>query len=1194
MTARGRQTKIPRKTNPKGVERMILKSITMQGFKSFADKTTIELDGNVCAIVGPNGSGKSNISDAILWVLGEQSAKTLRGSKMEDVIFTGTPKRNPSGFAEVTLILDNRTRLLPVEYAEVTFTRRVYRSGEGEYFINKTPCRLKDIHEMLMDTGMGRDGYSIIGQGKIDGILYANPEDRRSMFEEASGISKYKYRKAEATRKLEKTMDNLVRIGDIVLELEAQIGPLAEQSEKAQKFLALSEELKALEVTAFVNSIEKNRAAYEKAKKNYEDAGAAFNEEKAKSEANERAIEAYYEEKKMFDSKIESIRSEASALLVEIARQESNISMKKSARENLEANTSRLKEEIDALNKENEQGSIDAAQAKLLDAKAHKEALMRELNDLVTEPLREKADLLSAQTAKQATAVDVLAVQIEGKIGRLESFDVLVDDQSKRLTALEQEEQALKGDVQKEEEALSALFDMKQKEDEERSHFDSEKARLSDRFAALNRDDETLKQRYNEENRAMQEERSRLKFLEELEREMDGYSGAVKSVLENKSLQGICGVISELISVEAKYIPAVEAALGGSMQNIVTETERHSRAAIDYLKERGKGRATFLPLNILKERSLETMSHEGFLGSVADVVSSADKIRPAVLNLLGNVALCDTFEHAIGLYKKQNGRVKIVTLSGEYVNAGGAVTGGSMSRVRGLLSRKKEIETLRASSREKALSVRKTELSIEKNADAIFTLRAEAQKLTEAMEKNQRAHAETLSKIEIIKNRLEDKKQRLSEMGDSKKELLYGLENRDKAKAELQEAIAASEAELASAKDELKAMTKRLEEAKETLEQTNQARLEKTMAINNAAKDMELYSSALAAARAGADSRNRLAEAKAKDIGRLKLEIEANEKETMALYRDIEALKKKHEEKGEELEAHKDDFARRDARTAKLREDNKALQEKVIALAQEMTKLSGKMEALEGTVEEEIGKLWEEYELTYSQAVAERDAKGNKSSSSALISRLRREIKELGTINVAAIEDYKTVSERYEFLSAQKQDMLEAKENLEKIIADMQKVMARQFAEQFEKINESFRETYVALTGGGTANIALAEPSAILESGIDIEIQPPGKKLQNIMLLSGGEKAIAGIALFFAMLSVRPTPFCVLDEIEAALDESNVKRFASFLRNYQKTQFLVITHRRGTMESADMLYGVTMQERGITRLLSLDLNDVEQ
>lgn len=1172
---------------------MILKSITMQGFKSFADKTEIELSGNVCAIVGPNGSGKSNISDAILWVLGEQSAKTLRGSKMEDVIFAGTSKRKPSGFAEVTLTLDNSDKILPVEYSEVAFTRRVYRSGEGEYFINKTPCRLKDIHEMLMDTGMGRDGYSVIGQGKIDRILYANPEDRRSMFEEASGISKYKYRKAEAERKLDRTNENLIRIKDIVAELESQIGPLAEQSEKAQKFLVLSEELKALEVTAFVNAIEKNKSAYDKANNNYNDVKQKFDEAKEESEKNEKAIEAYYEEKKLFDSSLEKIKNEASEIIVEITKKEAETALKDSNIENIQNNVARLEEEISALAKENAENSIEEAEKRVFDAKEKKESLMRELNAMDIAVLREKTDELSKNTAKKASHTDSLAVEIEGKIGRLESFDIIADEQSKRLNSLASEADDTKKELDSVMGEVAALGEQKRACEEQREKLSEIKNEMNSSYASAMAELDRLQEDYNTESKKNSECASRLNFLEELEKDMDGYSGAVKSVIENKSLKGILGVLSELIHVEAKYIPAVEAALGGSMQNIVTETDSDSKAAINYLKSKGRGRATFLPLNMIKVRSLDKMSAPGYLGPVSDFVDSEDKVRPAVLNLLGNVALCDSFDNAAVLYKQQNGKVKIVTLTGEYINSGGAVTGGSMSKIRGLLSRKQEIESLKEEVSLSKEALKKTEKAIDKKNDEISALKSKAEDISVKSEANKNKLSDILYKIEAKDSILKNLEKRYDELNNAKKELVYSLENRDKAKEELKNSIEQAKEELLSEKENLRNLTLELEKAREALEAMNKARIDKTMEINNASKDIEMYFNALCAAREGADSRRALAEAKKLEIEKAGADERRIFEEKKLIGEHIEALKKQHAEKLSELEERKDEFAQRDSNTAKLREDNKAIQDTVISLAQEMTKLQSKIETLGQAVEEDIGKLWEEYELTFSEAAIERDSKG-KTASSAHISKLKKEIKELGTINVAAIEDYKNVSERYEFLSEQKKDMTETKANLEKIITDMQGIMSQQFEEQFEKINENFRETYIALTGGGTANIFLSDPSDVLESGIEIELQPPGKKLQNIMLLSGGEKAIAAIALFFAMLSVRPTPFCVLDEIEAALDESNVQRFASFLRNYEKTQFLVITHRRGTMESADMLYGVTMQEKGVTRLLSLKLSDVEE
>lgn len=1173
---------------------MILKSITMQGFKSFADKTKIELDGNVCAIVGPNGSGKSNISDAILWVLGEQSAKTLRGSKMEDVIFTGTPKRKPSGFAEVTLTLDNTDHILPVDYDEVAFTRRVYRSGEGEYFINKAPCRLKDIHEMLMDTGMGRDGYSIIGQGKIDQILYANPEDRRSMFEEASGISKYKYRKAEAERKLSKTNDNIIRIMDIVAELESQIGPLKEQSEKAQRFLVLSDELKELEVTAFVNSIEKNKAAYDKASVNYSDVKTEFDAAKAQSDENEKAIEEYYAEKKLFDSGLEEIKNKASEIVVEITKKEAEIALKKSIADNIESNIARLSDEIKALSEQGSENSVAEAEKRVFAAKEKKDELIRELNAMNVTELREKTEELSHSTAKKAAYADSLAAAIEGKSGRLESFDIIADEQSKRLNNVTHEADEIGREIEKDEAEIERFTSEREKKEADEKAFLKQKEEMSASYAVIMNELDELKEKYNAESKKSSECASRLKFLTELEKDMDGYSGAVKSVVENKSLKGIRGVLSELIHVEAKYVQAIEAALGGSMQNIVTETDKASHEAIEYLKTKGKGRATFLPLNIIKPRSLEKMSAPGFLGPASDFVKCDESVRPAVLNLLGNVALCDSFGNAVELYKKQNGKVKIVTVSGEYINSGGAVTGGSMSKVRGLLSRKQEIEDLKSQLSDFNQVIRDIEKEIEKKEAAVGKMKSMAEELTEKINFNKNALSDTLYKIEAKNSILKSKRERFSELCEVKNEILFSLENRDKAKEELKKSIEESEKELATAKEELKALTSSLENSRDELEKMNNARVEKTMEINNASKDIEMYFNALEVARANVDSGRALSEAKALEIEKIKLDKKRVLDEAELILVQIENLKKEHEQKFSELEQKKDEFSQRDSKTSELREENKAIQEKVIALAQDMTKLQGRMEALNSAVEEDIGKLWEEYELTFSEALAERNAKGGKTASGAHISKLKREIKELGTINVAAIEDYKNVSERYEFLSGQKKDMLETKSNLEKIITDMQKIMAEQFSVQFEKINADFKETYVALTGGGTANILLSEPSNVLESGIEIELQPPGKKLQNIMLLSGGEKAIAAIALFFAMLSVRPTPFCVLDEIEAALDESNVQRFASFLHRYNKTQFLVITHRRGTMESADMLYGVTMQEKGVTKLLSLKLSDVEQ
>ncbi|MDP4133511.1 MAG: chromosome segregation protein SMC [Bacillota bacterium] len=1173
---------------------MILKNITLQGFKSFADKITIELDGSVCAIVGPNGSGKSNISDAIRWVLGEQSVKSLRGSKMEDVIFSGTSTRKPSGFAEVTLTLDNSRELLPVDFSEVAITRRVYRSGESEYFINKAPCRLKDIYELMMDTGLGRDGYSIIGQGKIDQILYANPEDRRSIFEEASGISKYKYRKNEATRKLERTNENLLRVNDIILELQSQLDPLKEQSEKAQKFLTLSKELKGLEVTAFVNSIDKNRAQLEKFQKNHDDIEAEFNEAKAFQDSNEEEIEAYYEAKKLFDNSIEAIKQEANGIQLKASQAQSEILIKKSSIENILGNVKRIEDEIEALSGQNQAESIETAKELVFKAEKIKSNLKAEFDLLDIAPVKEKVDSLSSLVAQKSAAIELLTVKKEGKVSRLESFDIIEEEHGKRLSSIAEDIKAFNLEVEKQKQEISEKEEKKKHLETLRQQFNNKKTELSDKYNKLNETDGILKNRYNKDTGILNENAARLNFLEELEKDMDGYSGAVKSILENKNLRGIKGALSELIKVQDKYVQAIEAALGGSMQNIVTDTDKDSNAAIDYLKSRGKGRATFLPLNIIKERSMEPMKHDGYLGPVSDFVNCESDIRPAVLNLLGNVALCDSFENAINMFRKENGRVRIVTLSGEFINSGGAVTGGSLSKVRGLLSRKKEIESLKKTTSDWEDKVAKIESEIDENDKAIEKIRKEAALLTKSIEENAEAYTEVSSDIEINLRLLENKMQRLFEMEKEKDELKFAFENRDKAKEDLNVSIEESKAELEKERDNLSAITQQLKASRIELENMTQARVDKTIEVNNASKDLEMYFSRLEAAQVGRESRLQLIELKREEIKRLNEDIKRKEQEISLVNMTINNLNSLYEQKGKEIEAKKDEFLKKDENTSKLREENKSLREKTIALAQDLTKLQGKIEALEQEVESDIEKLWEEYELTYSEAAKERDANGSKASSAALISKLKRDIKELGTINVAAIEDYKNVSERYGFLSGQRDDLRDAKGNLEQIIKDMQKIMCTQFSEQFIKITESFRDTYVSLTGGGSANILLTDPTDVLESGIEIEIQPPGKKLQNIMLLSGGEKAIAAIALFFALLAVRPAPFCVLDEIEAALDEGNVARFASFLRNYNDTQFLVITHRRGTMETADALYGVTMQEKGVSKLLSLNLKEASQ
>lgn len=1178
----------------------------MQGFKSFADKVIIELEQGITAVVGPNGSGKSNISDAIRWVLGEQSIKTLRGSKMEDVIFSGTEHRKPLNFAEVSLILDNSSKILPIDYTEVSITRRIFRSGDSEYYINKTSCRLKDIHELFMDTGLGRDGYSIIGQGRIDEILSSKSEDRRNIFEEASGIMKYKSRKNESERKLEATKQNLLRINDIIVELEYQLEPLKEQSDKAKKYLELAENLKILDINLFIENYNKLKDKLEGVSKQYSEIEETFMSYNQKMEETDQSYNVFIEQNKELENDILSINQKIFELEKAAEKVNSEINLANQKIINCDANKDRIQKEINTLQekkllldedlkKRNEKKvELDNIVAEVNNSISDKEIKLAEANKLLEESINQIEDLKSDIIEKHNN--------ISGKKSQINSINVLVDNFSNRKQQVSSEVLELKVECSTKEEHRTNL---------EKSIADLKK-QISDMRKSINESfnkKEAIEKELNNNTSEMDRlkglinsKTSRYSLLCDLDKEYEGFNKSVKSILQEckKSAtlsSGVHGALVQLINVSKKFEVAIDVALGGALQNIVTDDEKSAQKIIEFLKKNGLGRATFLPLTSVKPKNFEGLEAqltglEGFIGIASNLVQYDKKYSNIISNLLGKVLVIDNMKNGISAAKKYNYTFKIVTLEGEVLNPGGSIAGGSQNRTTSLLSRSREIEEL--SNEVKQLTKQLDDVT-EKNGNYNNMLKQVLIEIEEA-ENTKREKELSLvaseTELEQCKNHIERIVERLNV-----------LELEDKQLSEQQE-HALREIELLNG--EINELMNQIEEIsqKTTLNQDKYK--------NDIAARDELYDS-LTQDKINASGISQELVSVNENIERITEEINSiigQTQDSNGLIKIEESSIKEQEqiiiEKKKQLEEYelvKDGCvtelnnktgqkSEMDIQVQNLQKMWKEYNSALNVISDEKSKLQVKIAKYEMEIESLQNRIWEEYELTYSKCLEyKKDISGFGNPNKA-INDIKAQISSLGTINVSAIEDYIRVKERFEFLSKQRFDLEEAEKVLRKVINEMVQIMKKQFAEQFEIINNNFNEVFKELFGGGRAHLKLMDSENVLECGIEIEAQPPGKKLQSLMLLSGGERALTAIAILFAILKVRPTPFCVCDEIEAALDDVNVFRFAEYIKKFaDRTQFLVITHRKGTMEVADSIYGVTMQEHGVSRLVSVKLSE---
>ena len=1183
---------------------MRLKSLELQGFKSFPDKTLLSFPHPITAIVGPNGSGKSNVSDAIRWVMGEQSSKSLRGAKMEDVIFGGTEKRSQMGFAQVTLVLDNTEHIFPrMEESEVAVTRRYYRSGESEYYINKQSVRLRDVNELFMDTGMGREGYSIVGQGKIDEILSVKSADRREIFEEAAGISKFRHRKEETERKLERTEENLVRINDKIAELELQVGPLRSQAEKAKKYLILRDELRTLEISVWLENLDKIKTDsiklntdYALAQQELERANAALDELYA-------ASEQFAEKAHANDMEQERLRTECAELDAKRSEEDAAVAVLRTGIEHNRASIERVENDL-----RDQSGRAESLTAQI----AAKHARIEELAAQAAELEEELRTFLAqaeelARTAGEAGS-EVEALRAREALAASDAADCRADvsainaglaELTERRTALEAESESVDGQLTEKRRAASAsrraLEEAQEEADAVRNIISGHTLKMEGRVKR----EETARQKSIDLTMEKNNLDSRIHLLSEMEKEYEGFNKAVRLIMqaaEKNALRGVHGPVANLMTTDKRYAVAIEIALGAGMQNVVVDREEDAKSAINFLKQRDGGRATFLPLtairgDVLREAGVER--EYGYVGVASQLVQFDKRYTEIFNNLLGRTVVVEDMDCGIAIARKYSNRFRIVTLDGQVLNRGGSMTGGSVSRSAGILSRANELKELTA--RREALT-EKLDAALREADEAKRDLNAAQYELDVAREQ-QRGAEDAVLRLTGEKKQydmlLESLRARESDIAAELESITARTEELKKAAAAREEEIKKHEAEAARCRAESE---------------------EKLAGQNELQRDSAHLGDEIAARKstlAGFTAERETTERALGDLETLAQQMRGDEDGRRALIEDYRA----------KIKAAEEEIAQHDAVTASLRADAEKRRAELAELAEakltlegersandrryrECNELLSQTQAAAGRLEQKrvtaameekqiLDKLWESYELSHSAAQEQRIELESVPKASRRINELKREINGLGNVNVGAIEEFDRVNTRYTYLTGQRDDVEKAKEELLGVIENITSEMTVIFKEQFALIRESFQETFLELFGGGKATLELEDENAVLDCGIEIKVQPPGKALKTLSLLSGGEKAFVAIALYFAILKVHPTPFCVMDEIEAALDEPNVIRVAHYMRRIcDKTQFIVITHRRGTMEAADVLYGVTMQERGVSKVLTINMNDM--
>ena len=1184
---------------------MYLKSLEVQGFKSFPDKTLIRFGDDITAIVGPNGSGKSNISDAILWVMGEQSSKTLRGAKMEDVIFGGTQKRPAVGFAEATLTLDNVDRALPYDADEVMVTRRYYRSGDSEYYINKQSARLRDIHEMFMDTGLGREGYSNIGQGRIDEILSLKSADRREIFEEAAGISKFRHRKEDAERKLERTEDNLMRIGDKVSELELQLEPLRVQSEKAKKYLELKEELQGIEVAVWLDTLEKLTAAAKKAEEDHASAAFVLMQAQDDLEKLYAQAEAMGQTLRQRDGELETYRVKVNMLEATHQQLDGQMAVQRGNVENNNVNIRRIEEELQG--QDDRSGGI-ATQIAQTQQRIHEiEGLLAEKRRML-EDLQQQLAVMAANAqgrnkqflelrAKETT----LAADIAGREADIHGLQESLEQSAARAQELDAD--LASGDArrrQAQENLDETRRVLRRAQDDVTAANNTISGYTLRQNTRMKRRDE-LAEAMGRIEKELNAVSAKAKVFRAMERDYENFQKSVKMVMleaQRGSLRNVHGPVSRLIRTDDAYTVAIEIALGGAMQQIVVDSEADGKAAISFLKRTNGGRATFLPIATIQGKQLQESGLEGcrgYVGLASELIRCEQTYRGIVENLLGRTVIVQDIDAAIQMANRYKNRFKIVTLDGQVMNPGGSMTGGSVNKETGILSRANELEKLTAQEAELSQKRQVTEAELaeaQRAADQVqFQLETAKEQLRQAqddclrLQGQEKQHEILLNAIVEAIASAQRERDALRQRQSTDRERFASQQAKIQVYAqqltETRNAIAELEGTQLEANEAAAAITDTM-----TLRKTEEAAMEaeRSTALAHVA-DLQQLQGAMEGDR---EKKLTLIEMTEADNRRLEAEIEALLQRQKDVDAETNVMRKK-------LQAVLDQ--RMEAEAIKTRSEREA-QEKskdILTMQRACDALENKKSTTAMEEHQIIDKLWDSYGLTPGTAGQKRGQIESVTAGNRRIAELKRKISGLGTPNLGAIEEYARVNERYTYLTEQRDDVLGSKRELENIIRNIQQEMTTIFVAEFAKIDHYFGEVFAEMFGGGKGQLILEDPQNPLTCGIEIRVQPPGKQVKTITLLSGGEKAFVATALYFAILKVRPTPFCLLDEIDAALDDRNVERFASYLHNLsKKTQFIVITHRRGTMEASDVLYGVTMQEQGVSKLLRLDLNQMEE
>lgn len=1186
---------------------MYLKTLEIQGFKSFADRIVLHFDKGQTSVVGPNGSGKSNIADSVRWVLGEQSAKTLRGSKMEDVIFAGTQHRKPVGFAAVTITIDNTDRMLPVDFTEVTVSRRMYRSGESEYFLNKTQCRLKDIQELFMNTGVGREGYSIIGQGRIDEILSTRSEERRLVFEEAAGITKYKARRKEAERKLENTRQNLDRIGDILIELESQLGPLARQAECARRYIDLSNELKGIEISLFLDTIDKLKIKLEEVDSQSQEIKAQIDEENRRIENIKNKNRSKNERLELLKSELDELRSSIHTLDTDIEKNEGHIRLCEEKINHLTSNNNNFGNDIESIKVRMSELEADVEKKKkrILQMDRDREhfgqmlAQAEETLAGIVARLDEGERLV--EEAKQAV-MDKQDILSDSKI-RLNNLKNDTDNFKQLKSRLLEDIRQSTVETDRERMKKEDLDNSLRKTREEITASKNILSNLETRRSATQNTLQEQKKKQEDINRRIHATESRYKVLSDMEASMEGYSHSVKAIkqacIENKQFgQGIHGPVAQLITVEERYETAIEVSLGGALQNIVTDDEFAAKRAIEYLKKNHLGRATFLPKASVKSRTLEPaqiakiQNMSGFEGIASDKVKGDNQFSGILLNLLGRTVVVDNMDSGIQMARQFDYSFRIVTLDGELINAGGSMTGGSTgSKVSSIIGRNRVIKELEEEIKEMEVEQRNINnkiRAVEADLSEINTSYEKEQKALSDLElvrlRDESHVAGILENIRKITARMELMKQQDTEIEGQIKEV---KEESDKEALQ----VKAIEAEIGVLKEKiLSHQTKNKDEQAKRDElhtDINDYRVSVNSIIESkqsVEEQIELLNQEKNSSTANLAKREEEKKRNVLRITELQAEIQGILKKNLGLKEEKTGCELKAEGISEERRVLEEELS---GMLDRVTEHNST----ILTLQEGQGRLEAKKAKMESELETFQNRLWDEYGLTYGNALEIKCEISNTRTTQNRINEIKSEIRELGPVNVAAIEDYSKTKERHGFMKVQHDDLVLAEEKLRRVIQDITHVMKKQFVEQFELINKNFSVVFKELFEGGYAEVQIADTENVLESNIEIIVQPPGKKLQNMMLLSGGERALVAIALIFAILRMRPAPFYILDEIEASLDDVNVYKFAEYLKRFtDKLQFILITHRKGTMESADILYGVTMEEHGVSKVVSMRMD----